>query len=81
MPPPNEQWDLIKSLMDRIEQKKSNIMILQGNYDRTKALLATQGISMSAMSGGVSLSGASRSNQRVRHMIDDTSNSGSSANQ
>lgn len=53
MPPPNEQWAFIQSLMEKIEKRDSEILILRGKYERAKAIMASHGISSSEVSGRV----------------------------
>lgn len=43
MPPPNEQWDFIQILMDRIEKRDVDIALLREKYGKEKALLNSWG--------------------------------------
>jgi len=41
MPPLNEQWAFMKSLMEQIEQKEGEIATLKDKYERAKELFTT----------------------------------------
>lgn len=57
MPPPSEQWAFIKSLMDILEKKDNNMIVLRGKCERDQELMASHGISGSEILGGISFLG------------------------
>ena len=79
MSPPNEQWAFIHSLMDKIEKKDNDIEVLRDKYRHAKALLTTQDINTSRVSGRISISRDNISSRRASPRTRKVRSSGSSA--
>jgi len=57
IPPPNEKWEFIQQLMDKIEKQDKEIIVLRSKYKRAKAIMTSHGISSSEVLGEITISG------------------------
>lgn len=65
MPLPNELWSFIQGLMDKIDHKDRDIIILNKKYEREKTFLTSHRINTNDVSGEVTLSRHSSGSRRT----------------